>query len=75
MIIGYLRIDEHTMSLVRAFAQQIGCADEVALKFLLKLGKYPQESNEDNEAYAARLEQLPDPDVVVDQGIPAANNL
>ena len=75
MINGYLRIDEHTMSLVQTFAQQFGCSDEVALKFLLKLGKYPQESNEDDEAYAARLEQLPDPDVVVDRGISAANDL
>jgi len=75
MINGYVRIDEHTMTLVQRFAQQFGCSDEVALKFLLKLGKYPQASNEDDEAYAARLEQLPDPDVVVDRGIQVANDL
>ena len=49
------------MSLVQEFAHQYGCSDEIALKYLLKIGRYPQEAGEDDEAYAARLERLPDP--------------
>ena len=64
MIEGFRRIDDRTMSLVRDFAHQYGCSDEVALKYLLKVGKYPQGAGEDDEAYAARLDRLPDPDVV-----------
>ncbi|PVE22723.1 hypothetical protein DC522_19470 [Microvirga sp. KLBC 81] len=75
MIESYQRIDEQTMSLVREFAQQYRCPDEVALKFLLKIGKYPQEAGEDDEAYAARLDRLPDPDVKVYRGIQAANDV
>jgi hypothetical protein len=47
----------------------------VALKFLLKIGKHPQEADEDDEAYAARLDRLPDPDVKVYRGLQAANDL
>jgi hypothetical protein len=75
MIEGYRRIDDQTMGLVREFARQHGCSDEVALKFLLKIGKYPQEAEEDDEAYAARLNRLPDPDVKVYREIRAANDL
>jgi hypothetical protein len=49
--------------------------DEVALKFLLKIGKYPQGAGEDDEAYAARLERAPDPDVMAYRGFEAANDL
>jgi hypothetical protein len=45
------------------------------LKFLLQIGKYSQGANEDDEVYAARLEQLPDPDGVTCRGILAANDL
>jgi hypothetical protein len=75
MIETYRHIDIHTMSLVREFAQQCGCSDQVALKFLLKVGRYPQEADEDDEAYAARLERLPDPDVVAHRALEAANDL
>ncbi|MDF2972912.1 MAG: hypothetical protein K0R61_3362 [Microvirga sp.] len=75
MIETYQRINEQTMCFVRAFAQQYGCSDEVALKFLLKVGRYPQETDEDDEAYAARLERLPDPDVVAHRALEAANDL
>lgn len=75
MIETFQRIDEQTMSLVREFAQQYGCSTEGALKFLLKIGKYPQKADEDDEAYAARLDALPDPDVRVYRGIQAANDL
>ncbi|QRM35784.1 hypothetical protein [Microvirga sp. VF16] len=75
MIETFQRIDEQTMSLVSEFAQHYGCSNEVALKFLLKVGKYPQEDGEDDEAYAARLERLPDPDVKVYRGLQAANDL
>jgi Zn-dependent peptidase ImmA (M78 family) len=74
MIESYQRIDEQTMALVREFAQQFGCSDEIALKFLLKIGKYPQEAYEDDEAYAARLDRLPNPDVVAYRGFQAAND-
>jgi hypothetical protein len=74
MIETYQRIDDQMMALVRDFAQQYRCSHEVALKFLLKIGKYPQESDEDDEAYAARLDNLPDPDVKVYRGIKAAND-
>jgi hypothetical protein len=74
MIETFQRIDDHTMSLVREFGRQYGCSDEVALQFLLKIGKHPQEADEDEEAYAARLETLPDPDVKVYRGIKAAND-
>ena len=69
------RIDEQTMSLVQEFAHQHGCSNEVALQFLLKIGKHPQGANEDDEAYAARLDALPDPDVKVYRGLRAANDL
>ena len=69
------RIDDQAMTLVREFAQQYGCSDEVALKFLLKIGKYPQAFDEDDETYAARLERLPDPDVVAYRGLRAANDV
>jgi hypothetical protein len=75
MIESFQRIDDQTMSLVREFAQQYGCSNEVALKFLLKIGKHPQGADEDDEAYAARLDGLPDPDVKVYRGIKAANDL
>jgi hypothetical protein len=75
MIDTYQRIDDQTMSLVREFAQNYGCSDEVALKFLLKIGKYPQEAAEDDEAYAARLDSLPDPDVFPYRGFEVANDL
>jgi hypothetical protein len=75
MIESYRRIDEQTMALVREFAQQFGCSDEVALKYLLKTGRYPQETGEDDEAYAARLEGLPDPDVMAHRGLEAANDV
>jgi hypothetical protein len=74
MIEGFRRIDDQTMALVREFAQQYGCSNEVALKFLLKIGKYPQEDGEDDEAYAERLDRLPDPDVKVYRGLRAAND-
>ena len=61
MIESYQRIDDQTMWLVQQFAEQFGCSGEGALKFLLKTGRYPQEPGEDDEAYAARLERLPDP--------------
>lgn len=51
MIETFQRIDDHTMSHVREFGRQYGCSDEVALKFLLKVGKYQQEAEEDDEAY------------------------
>ena len=75
MIEGFRHIDDQTMSLVRDFARQYGCSDEVALKFLLKVGKYPQGSNEDDETYAARLDRLPDPEVVAYRSLQAANDL
>ena len=74
MIETYQRIDKQTMSLVREFAQQYGCSDQVALKFLLKIGRHPQQPNEDDEAYAARLEQLPDPEVIARQRFDGAND-
>jgi hypothetical protein len=74
MIESYQRIDDETMSLVREFARNYGCTDEVALKFLLKIGKYPQEAGEDDDAYAARLDRLPDPDVVAHRGFKVAND-
>jgi hypothetical protein len=75
MIETYQRIDENTMSIVRDFAERYGCSDEIALKFLLKIGKYPQAADEDDEAYAARLEGLPDPDLVAHRGFEAANDV
>ena len=75
MIESFQRIDDQTMSLVREFGQQYGCSDEVALKFLLKIGKYPQADDEDDEAYAARLDGLPDPDVFGYRGFEVANDL
>ena len=75
MIETYRPIDVHTMALVREFAQRFGCSDQVALKFLLKVGRYPQEADEDDEAYAARLERLPNPDVVAHRALEAANDL
>ena len=74
MIENYHPIDVHTISLVREFAQQYGCSDQVELTFLLKVGRYPQEADEDDEAYAARLERLPDPDVVAHRLLEAAND-
>jgi hypothetical protein len=75
LIEGFQRIDDQTMGLVREFARRYGCSDEVALKFLLKIGKYPQGAGEDDEAYAARLERAPDPDVMAYRGFEAANDL
>jgi hypothetical protein len=75
MIETFQRIDDQTMSLVREFGRQYGCSDEVALKFLLKIGKHPQDADEDDEAYAARLDALSDPDVKVYRGLRAANDL
>jgi hypothetical protein len=75
MIETFERIDDRTMSIVGEFARQYGCSHEVALKFLLKIGRYPQGDDEDDEAYAARLDGLPDPDVKVYRGIQAANDL
>jgi hypothetical protein len=75
MIELFHRIDGSTMALVREFAQRFGCSDEVALKFLLKVGRYPQGIEEEDEAYAARLERLPDPDVVPYLDTQAANDL
>jgi hypothetical protein len=75
MIETFKRIDDETMAMVREFGRQYGCSDEVALKFLLKIGKYPQAADEDDEAYAARLDALPDPDVKVYRGLRAANDL
>jgi hypothetical protein len=75
MIETFQRIDDQTMSLVREFADQYGCSNEVALRFLLKIGKHPQVADEDDEAYAARLDRLPDPDVKIYRGIKAANDL
>jgi hypothetical protein len=75
MIEGYRRINDQTMSLVREIADQCGCSEEVALKYLIKVGKYPQEADENDETYAARLDSLPDPDVVVYRGIKAANDV
>jgi hypothetical protein len=54
---------------------QYGCSSEVALKFLLKIRKYPQGANEDDEAYAARPDGLPDPDVKIYRGIQVANDV
>jgi hypothetical protein len=70
----FQRIDEQTMVLVQQFARQYACSTEVALKFLLKTGRYPQEANEDDETYAARLEQLPDPYVAAYRTFEAAND-
>jgi len=75
MIEGFQRIDDQTMGLVRDFAHQCGCSDEVALKYLLKVGKHPQRADENDDAYAARLEMLPDPEVLVSRGVQAANDL
>jgi hypothetical protein len=75
MIETYQRIDDRTMSIVREFAQQYGCSHEVALRFLLKIGKYPQEDDEDDETYSVRLDGLPDPDVKVYRGLQAANDV
>lgn len=74
MIDTYQRIDAETMALVRSFAKQFGCSDEVALKFLLKTGRYPQGADEDDEAYAARLEKLPDPYITAYRSSEAAND-
>jgi hypothetical protein len=52
LIENFTRIDTRTTFVVRQFAQQYGCSHEVALKFLLKVGKYPQGISEDDEAYA-----------------------
>jgi hypothetical protein len=75
MIETFQRIDEQTMSLVQEFGRQYGCSDEVALKFLLKIGKHPQGADEDDEAYTARLDALPDPDVKIYRDIQAANDV
>jgi hypothetical protein len=75
MVELFQRIDGQTMALVQEFAQQFGCSDEIALQFLLKVGRYPQEAEEDDEAYAARLERLPDPDVMTYRDTQAANDL
>ncbi|ANY83004.1 hypothetical protein BB934_32850 (plasmid) [Microvirga ossetica] len=75
MIKGYPPIDAQTMGLVREFIRQYGCPDEVALKYLLKVGKYPQKANEDDKAYAARLDRLSGSNVVVAWGLRAANDL
>jgi hypothetical protein len=75
MIETFQRIDEQTMFLVREFAQQYGCSNEVALKFLLKIGKYPQEADEEDDDYAARLQRLPDPDIAVYRRVEAANDV
>lgn len=74
MIESYRRIDDKTSALVRSFAQHFGCSFEVALKFLLKTGRHPQEAGEDDEAYAARLESLPDPVIVKYRTVRAANH-
>lgn len=74
MIESYQRIDEPTMALVRQFAEQFGCSVEVALKFLLKTGRHHQAPGEDDEAYAARLERLPDPRVAEYCAFEAAND-
>jgi hypothetical protein len=74
MIETYQRIDEQTMSLVQEFAHQHGCSDAVALKYLLKIGRYPQEADEDDEAYAARLERLPDPYISAYRAFEPAND-
>ena len=74
MIETFKRVDDQTMGLVWEFARQYGCSDEVALKFLLKVGKYPQDPDEDDEAYATRLERMPDPDVVAHRRFEAAND-
>jgi len=74
MIETFKHIDDQTMGLVREFARQYGCSDEVALKFLLKAGKYPQGTDEDDETYAARLDRLPDPEFVAYRGFEAAND-
>jgi len=74
MIETYQRIDEQTMSFVREFAEQYGCSDEVALKLLLKIGKYPQEADEDDETYAARLQRLPNPEVMAHRSFVVAND-
>lgn len=74
MIGSYKRIDDETMAQVRSLAKQFGCSVETALKFLLKTGRYPQEAGEDDEAYAARLESLPDPDVAEYRTFRAAND-
>jgi hypothetical protein len=75
MVELFQRIDGQTMALVQEFAQQFGCSDEIALQFLLKVGRYPQGAEEDDEAYAARLERLPDPDVMTYRDTQAANDL
>lgn len=73
MIVTYQWLDEQTMSLVQEFARQYGCSDEFALKYLLKIGRYPQEAGEDDEAYAARLERLPDPYLLAYRAFEPAN--
>ncbi len=75
MIETYQRIDVHTMALVREFAEHHGCSVEVALKFLLKTGRYPQKAGEDDEAYAARLDDLPDPVIVEYRSFEPANDV
>ena len=74
MIESYQRIDDETMAFLRAFAEQFGCSVETALKFLLKTGRYPQEAGEDDEAYAARLESLPDPYISAYRAFEVAND-
>jgi hypothetical protein len=56
LIKSYRRIDAETVALVGSVAKQLGCSIETALKFLLKIGRCPQEHGEGDEAYAARLE-------------------
>jgi len=68
-------VDDQTMSLVRCFADQYGCSDGVALRFLLKIGKYLQGVDENDETYAARLDALPDPNVVLHWVLRAANDV
>lgn len=74
MIESYQRIDDETMALVRLFAKRFGCSTETALKFLLKTGRYPQEPGEDDEAYAARVQSLPEPVVGEYRAFDAAND-
>jgi hypothetical protein len=74
MIETHQRIDIHTMALVREFAEHHGCSVEVALKLLLKTGRYPQKASEDDEADAARLDDLPDPVMVEYRSYEPAND-
>lgn len=68
------RIDKDTLALIQSFSEQFGCSFDVALQFLLKTGRNPQEPGEDDESYAARIQSLPDPLILDYRAFAPAND-